>query len=260
MRLNVIERDPDNGSSATPVVFIHGLFGRARNLSFLQRQAAKTRRTLALDLRSHGASPHGKLDYMAMVGDVMETLGAHDALPAVLVGHSMGGKVAMALALQHPERVAGLLVGDIAPARTGHGQSTLGEAMLRLNFPPHLDRKEALVLLSSVVPREDMRNLMLQNLRLDDPPGWEIGLQEIVDSMPNIENWPYVPEGHVYSGPTLFIRGERSPYIRPEHYPVMARLFPHYRLETIPGVGHWLHAENPQRFSELMLAFLKDIP
>ncbi|AQS88560.1 esterase [Neoasaia chiangmaiensis NBRC 101099] len=259
MRLNVIERRPEGGETGLPVVFLHGLFGRARNLGFLQRQVSRTRRTLALDLRSHGESPHGRLDYPAMVGDVMETLGAYDALPAILIGHSMGGKVAMVMALQHPERVGGLLVGDMAPARTGHGQGVLGEAMLHLHFPPSLDRQEATELLQTIAPRREVRDLILQNLRLGDAPGWEIGLREIVDSMANIENWPYMPEGHVYDGPTLFVRGENSPYVGPEHLAVMGRLFPNYRLETMAGVGHWLHAEDPRRFSELMMTFLAGI-
>lgn len=171
----------------------------------------------------------------------------------------MGGKTAMVAALHNPELVAALLIGDMAPARTCHGQGKLGEAMLRLSFPAHLERKDADALLRHDIPRQDMRDLMIQNIRLGDNPGWAIGMSEIVESMGNIENWPYVPEGHVYDGPTLFLRGSESPYIGPEHEPVMARLFPMHRLETIQGVGHWLHAENPKRFSELMTTFLANV-
>ncbi|WP_367160784.1 alpha/beta fold hydrolase [Kozakia baliensis] len=259
MLLNVIERRPLQADTRLPVVFLHGLFGRARNMGFLQRQASQTRRALALDLRNHGESPHGPMDYPKMVEDVLETLEAHNALPAVLIGHSMGGKLAMIAALQHPEQVAALLVADMAPARTGYGQSTLAEKMLHLKFPPFLDRKAATTLLEKLIDKRDVRDLMLQNVRLGQNPGWEIGLPEIMASMPNIENWPYMPEGHAYDGLTLFIRGEHSPYIGPQHQAVMNRLFPRHRLETLPNVGHWLHAEDPKGFSKLMMKFLAEV-
>ncbi len=194
-----------------------------------------------------------------MVEDVVETLRANEALPAILVGHSMGGKVAMILALQYPELVAGVLVGDMAPARTGYGQAELGEAMLHIHFPDQLDRQQADQLLAKAIPNRSVRDLMLQNVRLGAEPGWQIGLRDITSSMTNIENWPYMPEGYVYEGPTLFLRGEHSPYIAKDHEPVMRRLFPNHRLETIPDAGHWLHADNPKLFSEKMLDFINSI-
>lgn len=259
MLLNVIERLPAQPGGHPPVVFLHGLFGRARNMGFLQRQVSRTHRTLALDLRNHGESPHGPMDFPLMVEDVVETLRANEALPAILVGHSMGGKVAMIMALQYPELVAGILIGDMAPARTGFGQAALAEAMLHIHFPDQLDRQQADQLLAKDIPNRSVRDLMLQNVRLGTEPGWQIGLQDITNSMTNIENWPYVPEGYVYEGPTLFLRGEHSPYIGKDHEPVMRRLFPNYRLETIPDAGHWLHADNPRLFSEKMLGFIEAI-
>lgn len=263
MLLNVIERESERESGETsrrpPVVFLHGLFGRARNMGFVQRIASRTHRTLALDLRNHGSSPHGPMNYLSMVDDVIETLRARNALPAILVGHSMGGKVAMGMALRNPELVSGVLVGDMAPTRTGHGQAPLAEAMLHMHFPETLDRAAADRFLAKEIPDRSVRDLMLQNLTLGDQPGWQIGLKEIVDGMPNIENWPYVPEGYAYTGPTLFLRGEHSPYINDTHEPTMQRLFPAYRLETIPDAGHWLHVDNPQKFSDRMIAFIDSI-
>ena len=259
MKLNVVSRGPDaDGSSARnapPIVLIHGLFGRARNLGYFQRRLAATRRTLAIDLRNHGDSPHGQMDYTSMSFDLLETLAEHDALPATLVGHSMGGKAAMTLALNRPEAVHSLLVADIPPAITGHGSSQLGRQMLRLAFPPYLNRAGADALLTEAIPNADIRNLMLQNIRLGEHPGWQIGLAEISASMINIEGWPYIPEGHAYHGPTLFLAGDRSPYIRAEHYATMRRLFPAHRLEMIEHAGHWLHVENPARFAALLEAF-----
>lgn len=125
-----------------------------------------------------------------MAGDLLETLGHHNALPATLVGHSMGGKVAMTLALTRPGMVHSLLVADIPPARTGHGQFGLAEQMLRVTFPPFLNRAGADTLLQHYIPNSDVRALMLQNIRIGEDPGWTIGLREIVDSLSNVESWP----------------------------------------------------------------------
>jgi len=262
LKLNVLSRGPEDGGAAhakaPPVVLLHGLFGRARNLGYFQRRLSATRRTLAIDLRNHGDSPHGQMDYTSMAFDLMETLAEHDALPATLVAHSMGGKAAMTLALTRPEAVASLLVADIPPARTGHGSFGLGEKMLKLEFPPYLNRADADALLEPLVPDADVRNLMLQNIRLGENPGWSIGLAEIVASMTNIEGWPYIPEGHRYEGPTLFLAGERSPYIREEDHPTMRRLFPNHRFEVIEQAGHWLHVENPARFLQLVTDFTQE--
>ena len=259
MRLHVVERGPEQDRDGArrwpPIVLLHGLFGRARNLGFFQRRLAVGRRTLAIDLRNHGDSPHGQMDYPSMAFDLMETLAGHDALPATLVGHSMGGKAAMTLALNRPEAVHSLLVADIAPAITGHGSSQLGRQMLRIPLPDYLNRNDADTLLAEAIPNRDIRNLMVQNLRLGEKPGWQIGLQEIVASMINIEGWPYIPEGHAYDGPTLFLAGGRSPYIQPKHHAVMRRLFPDHRMEIIEHAGHWLHVENPARFGALLEAF-----
>ncbi len=237
-------------------MLLHGLFGRARNLGHFQRRLSADRRVLAVDLRNHGDSPHGRMDYAGMAADLAETLAAHDALPATLVGHSMGGKAAMTLALARPDAVASLLVADIPPAPTRHGTSDLGERMLRIAFPPHLDRAGAEALLRDPIPEDDVRHLMMQNLRLGENPGWVIGLDEIVASMTDIEGWPPIPEGRAYDGPTLFVAGGASPYIRPEDHAAMRRLFPRHRLEVIEKAGHWLHVENPGRFLELLQGFI----
>lgn len=255
----MVERGPEQATAMQgrpPIVLLHGLFGQARNLGHFQRRLATGRRTLAIDLRNHGESPHGQMDYMSMAFDLVETLAAHDALPATLVGHSMGGKAAMMLALTRPELVHSLLVADIPPAITGHGSSRLGRDMLRIRFPDYLGRSAADALLTEAVPDAKIRQLMLQNIRFGENSGWQIGLEELVASMINIEGWPYIPEGHAYDGPTLFLAGALSPYIRPEHHAPMSRLFPRHRLEMIEQAGHWLHVENPARFAALLEQFV----
>lgn len=258
MLLNMIEQGPQNGDlSRPPVVFLHGLFGRGRNFGFFQRRIAATRRTLALDLRNHGQSPHGAMDYPTLAADVRETLAAHDALPATVVGHSMGGKVAMMLALSFCTDVHSLLVADIAPATGGFAQSyQLAHKMAALRLPAMLDRVGADALLQQFIEEKPIRDLMMTNLTLGEHPHWNIGIQDIVASMPAIIGWPQLGAQIHYDGPTLFIAGGRSPYIQPANYPVMRQLFPHYQLEVIPDAGHWVHAQAPAEFLNLLNLFL----
>ncbi len=258
MILNLVERGPEQSgaSSSPPVVLLHGLFGRARNLGFFQRRLAGSRRTLAVDLRNHGESPHGPMDYFSMATDLAETLERHDALPAVLVGHSMGGKAAMTLALRRPDAVHRLLVADTPPAPTPHGNARMARQLLRMRFPGALNRSGADALLAGIIPNLDVRNLMLQNIRLGEQPGWQIGLAEITAAMVDIEGWPQFPDSSSYDGPTLFLAGGRSPYIQPQHHAAMRKLFPRHRLEVIEQAGHWLHVESPARFAGLLEEFV----
>nr|WP_230975439.1 alpha/beta fold hydrolase [Acetobacter garciniae] len=258
--LNVIERGPQTPPNTPPVVLLHGLLGRARNLGFVQRRLATTRRTLAMDLRNHGASPHGPLTYPAMAGDVLETMRHEHAVPAVILGHSMGGKTAMMLALTQPDTVRALVVADIAPGQGGFSQLGLPPGLADLAFPPHLDVRGANHLLAPLIADEAVRQLMVQNMRLGDNPGWAVGMHEIEAGLSNAMGWPDLPEGACYTGPTLFIRGEKSRYIQPDNYAAMHRLFPNHTLETIAGAGHWVHVDAPQRFSELVENFLDTTP
>ena len=262
MLLNVSERGPENPTpaGALPVVLLHGLFGRARNLGFVQRKLAASRRTLAMDLRNHGSSPHGPMSYPAMAQDVLDTMTQHTACPAIVLGHSMGGKTAMMLALTNPAAVRALIVVDIAPAQGGFDRLDLPDNLDRLTFPPHLDLHGTNDLLRPYIASDAVRQLMAQNIRQGDNPGWAIGLKDILAAMPEIMSWPQQAATLRYDGPTLFIRGEDSPYISPANYPAMNALFPNHRLESISGAGHWVHADAPRRFTELVEDFLAQIP
>ncbi|MFT8719376.1 alpha/beta fold hydrolase [Acetobacter sp.] len=257
MLLHVIERGPTTPVSTSPVVFLHGLFGRGRNFGFFQRRLADTHRTFALDLRNHGESPHGPMDYPTMAEDVFETLKSLNATPAIIVGHSMGGKTAMMLALHHPEIVSKLLVADIAPGEGGFSQGhDLAAKLAALPLPAHLTRADADALLAQVITEPEVRNLMMQNLELGDNPHWTIGIHEIAAAMQAIVGWPEIPQGTQYDGPTEFVAGGLSHYIQPANYPEMKRLFPHYRLKIIEGAGHWVHAEKPNDFLEILNEFI----
>lgn len=253
MKLNATVR----GEGTEAVVFLHGLFGRARNLGTLQRAASRRFRTVALDLRSHGESPAGKMDYPDMAADVLETLDGLGIGEFAVVGHSMGGKVAMLTALTAPERVTRLLVADMAPVRTGQGHGAMIARLAALTFPPKLDRAGAVALLEPAAGSRAVAELLAQNLRLGDAPGWGPGFAEIRRGIGVIEGWPEV-HAAPYPGPALFLRGGDSDYVRPEHEAAIRAFFPKARIETIEGAGHWLHVERPADFLHVMMAFLTE--
>jgi pimeloyl-ACP methyl ester carboxylesterase len=234
-----------------PVALLHGLFGAARNLGVVQRALAPRHRVLALDLRNHGESPHAEgMAYADLAADVRETLGARGALPCALLGHSMGGKVAMQAALTAPTEVSRLLVADIAPVPYHGAFAAYAEAMAALPLTPGLSRAAAEAALAAAVPEPAVRAFLLQNLRLSPTPAWRIGLAEIRRALPQILDWD-APPGARYPGPALFVAGAQSDYIRPEHRPLIRALFPAARFVTLKGAGHWLHADNPVGFARL---------
>ena len=238
-----------------PLALLHGLFGQAGNFATLQRRLAATHRVLALDLRNHGASFHAAdMSYPTLAADVLETLHASDALPCALAGHSMGGKVAMRAALDAPEAVARLLVADIAPAAYPPAFRDLAAAMAAIPLQPGLTRAQADAALGEAAP-PGVRAFLLQNLRFGAAPHWRIGLAEITAALPVLEAWPDA-DATAYAGPALFVAGERSDYIRPEHRPAIRALFPAARFVTVRHAGHWVHADNPAGFAAVLAAFL----
>ena len=241
-----------------PVALLHGLFGSARNLGGVQRRLAARYRELALNMRNHGSSPHAQgMDYATLAADVRETLADAGALPASVVGHSMGGKTAMHLALDHPDAVTRLLVADIAPVPYPPGFGAYATAMAALELNPGLTRAAAEAALAPAVSEASVRGFLVQNLRLGATPEWRIGLAEITSALPDIEGWS-VPPGARYRGPTLFVAGALSTYIEAAHRPMIRALFPAARFVSLKGAGHWLHADNLAGFVAVVEAFLHD--
>jgi esterase len=237
-----------------PAVLLHGLFGTASNFATIQRRLAVGRRVLAFDLRNHGRSGHDPaMNYPTMADDVLETMRAHGLEQAALVGHSMGGKVAMTAALRRPDRVTRLLIADIAPVAHPPRYNAIAEAMLALKLSPDLTRAAADAALAPAVPDQAVRQFLLSNLRFGAAPAWRIGLREIVAALPAIEGWDQMG---VYEGPTLVLRGERSDYVLPEHRALFRALFPAARFASLRDAGHWLHADAPDAFIATADAFL----
>jgi pimeloyl-ACP methyl ester carboxylesterase len=252
MRLQALE-----AGQGPPLVLLHGLFGSARNWGAVQRALASDYRVVALDLRNHGASSHAPgMAYAAQAEDVAETLAALGIESAVVLGHSMGGKVAMMLALTRPELVERLIVADIAPLPYPPALRATVGAMQAVPLHPGLTRQEADKALRAAVPEAPIRSFLLQNLRFEaTPPAWRIGLIEIAAAMPEIEDFA-PPPGARFEGPALAMAGALSPYIRTEDHAAFRALFPRISFVSIPRAGHWLHAENPKDFLATLTEFL----
>lgn len=245
MRLNAVEL-----GDGRPVVLLHGLFGQAGNFGAAQKRLAGRRRVIALDLRNHGASPHAEgMGYAALAADVLETLDALAALPCALIGHSMGGKAAMAAALADAAAVERLLVADIAPRR--YAPSLRGIVAAMQAVPPGALRRQAEAALASAVPEAGVRGFLLQNRTAAG--GWRIGLDAIARGMDDIEGWTAAGR---YDGPTLFLAGGRSEYIRAEDRDGIRALFPRANFVTLKRAGHWVHAEDPEGFLAVVEGFL----
>jgi esterase len=240
-----------------PVVLLHGLFGAARNFGAVQRAIAPRFRVVALDMPNHGDSPHrADMRYPTQAEDVRETLLSLGIEKAAVIGHSMGGKAAMALALRWPEQVGRLLVSDIAPVPYQHGNDTIASAMAAIELTPSLTRQEADAALTKAVPRADIRAFLLQNLRFGASPHWRIGLAEIAAAIPDLEGWLDIPG--TYAGPSVFVTGANSDYVLPEHRPIIRSQFPAARFVAVKNAGHWVHADNPAGFLSVVEAFLHD--
>jgi esterase len=259
------------GETGSHVVFLHGLFGQGRNWMTIAKALADRHRVTLVDLPNHGRSAWTEhvdyLDMAAQVAALLETDGA-----ATVVGHSMGGKVAMALALTRPELVERLVVADMSPvdyADEALEESTggvLGYAriLLELDLTRVHRREDADHLLEGPVPNSTVRSFLLQNLRRDEstPSGWRwaANLDAVVRDGATLAGWPEeVLAGLApYDGRVLWLAGELSGYVQPDYDEAMRRWFPHYRKVTIKGAGHWLHSERPDVFIDAMRQFLGD--
>lgn len=236
-------------SELPKLLIVHGLFGSARNWGAIAKRLSDSRKVIAVDMRNHGESPwFDSHSYADLADDLAEVIHAEgDALD--VIGHSMGGKAAMILALTHPDLVNRLLVADIAPVTYAHSQLHLIKAMRNLPLEQLGSRAEADAALARSVDDPSVRAFLLQSLDLRaTPPRWRLNLEVLDAEMDKVTGWPGV--SGAYSGPTLFLSGARSDYVRPEHRPEIRTLFPAAKFAKLPGVGHWLHAEAPRPFEE----------
>ncbi len=241
-----------------PLAILHGLFGAGRNWTGVARRLAAHHRVIVLDLRNHGASPWADtMDYAEMAEDVRATLHASGYRRFALLGHSMGGKAAMVEALAHGEEVERLVVVDIAPVAYQPRHLAYVRAMRALDLGGVKRRSDVDARLAPEVADAAERAFLLQNLVFaDGRAGWRLNLAAIEREMPQLAGFPAMPPGAAYGGPALFISGGQSDYLRPEHEREIRRLFPNAGIVRIADAGHWLHAEQPDAFLEIVEPFL----
>lgn len=242
--------------SGPPVVVLHGLFGAGRNWLSVARRLAERYTFHLVDLRNHGRSPHTQsMTYLDMVADVRALLDALALDACILVGHSMGGKAAMTMALSEPAGIARLINIDIAPVAYRDRFAQMISAMRALDLATVRRRGDADGALATAIADPAVRQFILQNLEFRDGVArWRANLATLQEQMPHILGPLPVADDARYDGPTWFIRGALSDRITDAELPVLARWFPGYRLETVPGGGHWPHAEAP---AEFMACFLR---
>lgn len=243
-------------TEAPPLVIAHGLYGSGRNWGVIARRLADVRDVVAVDMRNHGASPRAaSQSYSDMAEDLAEVIASLGG-PVDLLGHSMGGKASMYLALTAGHLLRRLVVADIAPVAYAHDQSQHARAMRKLDLTDLTTRGEADRRLAELVADPGLRAFFLQSLDLkaEGGPRWRLNLEVLEAEMPQIVGWPGT-QG-VFDHPTLFLTGAESSYVKPEYRDIIRALFPKARFAKLPGAGHWLHADRPREFEAAVRVFL----
>ncbi|MDA8586825.1 alpha/beta fold hydrolase [Rhodobacteraceae bacterium] len=232
------------------LVIAHGLFGSARNWGVIAKRMSEDRQVTAVDMRNHGDSPREATNsYLDMADDLANVLQTGDDV----LGHSMGGKAVMTLALQHPNRLRRIIIADIAPVTYTHSQQPMIDAMRQIDLTTIESRRDADEQLMPHVPEAGVRAFLLQSLDVQ-ARRWKLNLDVLQAEMDNIIGFPDL--GGRFDGPALFLSGADSDYVEREHRPRIKALFPKARFAKIPGAGHWLHAEKPREFEAAITAFL----
>jgi len=244
-----------NSTQLPDLLIVHGLYGSARNWSVISKRMSDSRRVIAVDQRNHGDSPwfdtHSYLDMAQDLAQVIE----HNGAPMDIVGHSMGGKAAMILALTRPDLVKRLLVADIAPVAYGHDQSQYIQAMQSIDLTHMEKRSEVAQALSKHVTDPALQSFFTQSLDLGNKR-WKLNLDVLQRDMHHVLGFPEVTGS--FDKPTLFLSGANSQYVLPDHRPKIKALFPNAVFAKIPNAGHWLHAEQPRAFEQTLRVFFND--
>lgn len=246
------------GSGPHTAVFLHGLFGQGKNFGSIATSLSDVATSYLTDLPNHGGSPWTEtfsLDNQAAV--VAEWLYQTFDHPVALIGHSLGGKIAMRVALQAPELIDKLMVVDISPARNVEAAQfvNLVAALRTLDLGAVTSRTQADDELTELIPDRTVRRFLLQNLRQKNGVWfWLPNLDLLADSLHAVGGWPAI-DGE-FDGPVVWVAGGRSPYILPEHAEPMRRLFPRVRQVTLNNAAHWVHADEPEAFASITRLFL----
>ena len=235
-----------------PVMIVHGLYGSGRNWGVIAKRLSDQFFVITVDLRNHGDSPWlDTHNYHVMADDLVEVINSLNIKPNI-IGHSMGGKAAMVLALKRPNLVRNLIVADIAPVKYEHDQSQFIEAMQKVDLSKVEKRSDATLALSKFVEDKSLQNFFTQSLDIK-AKRWKLNLKVLRSEMSEILSFPKIESE--FSGHSLFLKGEKSDYIKSEHRKLIKSLFTKARFATFKEAGHWLHAEKPREFESAARLF-----
>jgi pimeloyl-ACP methyl ester carboxylesterase len=243
--------------TGNPLVILHGLFGMSDNWLTIVKQLSNSYHCYIPDMRNHGRSPKSKdLNYDDMVEDIYELLTDFELRTVSLLGHSMGGMVAMRFAFEYAHRIEKLVVVDIAPKSYPALHQNILTGLKSIPIDKISSRKEANEFLKDYVASGKTRQFLLKNLyrKEDDSYAWRINLEAVYNHASDIGRG--ISSGHIYDKSTLFIRGAKSDYILPEDQKQIITAFPKAKIIEIPGASHWVHAEKPVEFIEALDSFL----
>ena len=240
----------------SPVIILHGLFGFSDNWQTIAKGLSDNHLVVTPDLRNHGRSPHVPTHtYPEMAEDLRMFMEGHWMFSASVVGHSMGGKVAMQLALSYPDMVDRLVVVDISPAGAEDNHSSIFDALRRMDLSKMTSRKEAEAYLAERISDVGTRQFLLKNITREDDGRytWKMNLPVLWEHYDDI----LAPvAGAPFDKPVLFIRGSRSDYIKDDDFPFIKSLFPQAEIRTVEDAGHWVHADKPAELLERLKVFL----
>tara|TARA_Y100000766_G_scaffold119606_1_gene102695 strand:+ start:3262 stop:4026 length:765 start_codon:yes stop_codon:yes gene_type:complete len=246
------------GEGKDYLVILHGLFGSLDNWQSLGKEFGKHFTTYIIDQRNHGKSPHfDEHNYSLMASDLKEFLEEHGIEETNLLGHSMGGKTVMQFSIQEPQFIKRMIVADIAPKYYPPHHQDVISALESVNFSVHTDRKKVQLKIEEKLSDKGVVQFLMKGLTWvsKNQLGWKFNLKVLSEK---IESIGEELEGFAYfTNPTLFLRGEKSDYITLDDIDAIEEIFPMAQYSTIENSGHWMHAENPKRFFEETLNFLK---
>ena len=242
-----------------PLIILHGLFGSGRNWQSPARALAANYHVITPDLRNHGQSPHAEtMPYQVMAADIIALARQLRLKDTLLLGHSMGGKVAMTSMLIEPDHFKACVIADIAPVNYAHDFSALVEAMQRLPLAGLKDRNMAEARLAAMIGDPAFRSFILQNLvRAGGGWRWRINLAGIRSQLATLRGFPPALAGQSSAAPSLFIGGAESNYAIDRDRAAILRHFPNAQIKMIAGAGHWLHADQPAAFLHAVSAFIE---
>jgi esterase len=240
-----------------PLLILHGFLGSSDNWRSVSKRLGNQFKVYTLDLRNHGASPHSEImSYAVMCQDILEFMDDHKLPSVFLLGHSMGGKVAMQCAVDFPNRVEKLVIIDIAPRTYPPTHRPILNAALSLDLKTYKSFGEVDGALAATIPQAAVRQLLLKNLKRENDGHltWKVQLDAIARHYDKLTT--AIVTGQMFNHPTCFIRGGRSNYIREEDVPTIREIFPHAEIKTIPNAGHWVHADATEEFLNIVIEFL----